>query len=488
MNVGLTTPEVERARRWVAQRLGLEYSANRGLDLARGVEAAMSELGLQSFAAFEALLEASSPDSVPSSVTDVLAKHLTIGETYFFRDQAVFAALDQAILPALIGRESPRRELRIWSAGCCTGEEPYSIAIAVDRALRDPERWEISILGTDVNPVFLRRAELAVFNAWSFRNVAPELRARYFTEREGQHFELDVKIRQMVRFARLNLVHDAYPSAMTGTQELDLIFCRNVLMYLGAEVVQKVVERFRRCLRDGGFLVVSPTETSVELFRQFESKFLRGAIVYQRRDARLDPKLELRLPDRSAGTRPSAATRAMDDAKVSPGSRSGPRPSCDRASERVPVPARAALPSARPSEADPPISGEPPSLFTQARQAANSGNLKQALELCERALGGSKLDCSLHYLRGSILAELGRSNEAVQALERALYLDPDFVLAHFSLGHLAFQRGQLRTARRYLGNVLTLTREMDPDQELAEAGGLRAARLAQIAESLLGML
>jgi chemotaxis protein methyltransferase CheR len=225
-----------------------------------------------------------------------------VGETYFFRDKQSFDAIEQHVLPALLrARETGERRLRIWSAGCCTGEEPYSIAMLLDRLLPSAETWHITLLATDINPAFLRKAAEGEYGEWSFRSTPDWIRDRYFHPRRGGRFKLDDQIRKRVTFSYLNLADDAYPSLTSNTNAMDIIFCRNVLMYFDAKHARTVVENLRRALVDGGWLIVSPAETSSALFSSFTTVEFEGAILYRNDGAMKAPHFVSHVPARAPG-------------------------------------------------------------------------------------------------------------------------------------------------------------------------------------------
>src|SRR3990170_1598225 len=216
-----------------------------------------------------------------------LASHLTVGETYFFRDHALFEALEKQILPSLIAarRAQGLLQLRLWSAGCATGEEPYSLAILLDRLLPDRSRWALTILATDINLEALHVAQRGVYRQWSFRNTPEWVRTRYFHHRDGETFEAAPDIRQTVVFAPLNLNDGSYPSVVTNTVAMDLIFCRNVLMYFTPQAQRASVARLQGALVTGGWLVVSPAEASAALLRPLVPVQCSGAILYHKENA-----------------------------------------------------------------------------------------------------------------------------------------------------------------------------------------------------------
>lgn len=212
------SPEIcDRALTLIASRLGLDFPERRQADLERGLVRALQTGAISDPEIYLAWL-ATLPDESPEWRR--LAGHLTVGETYFFRDRACFEALEQQVLPSLIAarRADGVLRIRIWSAGCATGEEPYSLAILLDRLLFDLSDWALTILATDINPEALETARRGRYREWAFRETPAWVRDRYFQRRGGETLELDPRIRRMVTFAPLNLAEDGYPNIVTNTQ------------------------------------------------------------------------------------------------------------------------------------------------------------------------------------------------------------------------------------------------------------------------------
>ena len=167
---------------------------------------------------------------------------LTNGETYFFRDHGQFDLLRLRLLPELIERRRDAKTLRLWSAGCSSGEEAYSLAMLLDMLLPKRDGWNILILGSDIDEAALAKARRGHYGQWSFRMAPPALKQRYF-QRKGDEWMLDERIRSMVTFRTSNLIGETFPSA--ELRDMDLILCRNVFIYFGAAC------RGRRCGQTG---------------------------------------------------------------------------------------------------------------------------------------------------------------------------------------------------------------------------------------------
>ncbi|MBI5656203.1 MAG: chemotaxis protein CheR [Geobacter sp.] len=460
---------LSRLSGFVADRLGLHFPQQRWHDLERRINQAVADFGFgNAKTCIEWLLaEKLSPEQI-----GMLARHLTIGETYFFREKSSFEKLETVILPELIAaRRGKDQRLRIWSAGCSSGEEPYSVAMSLCRLLPDLQEWQITILGTDVNPAALAKAARGSYGNWSFRGMPAWLRDRYFTRENAGTFRISDAIRGMVTLAPLNLAQDRYPALINNTNAMDIILCRNVLMYFEPAEALRVVGCFHRSLLDGGWLFVSPCEASADLFRDFETISCPGTIFY-RKSVTGSP-----VP----GRRPEAGTELPA---------SGQSPNLDGC---LPVTAVEAVPStladdrvettpaARAIAAEQPETPvEEPDAASMAREFANQGKLHDALAWLEKAIVMSKTDPELYFLRAMIHQELGEADAAIESLKQTLFLDHDFALAHFALGNLSLQTGKTLDAKRHFGNALELLQLVPAAEPLHGGEGLTAGRLAEI--------
>ena len=464
----------------VAASLGLHFPPERWVDLERQTKLAAKDFGFGDGAAFVSWLM--SAPLTPNQIQR-LASHLTISETYFWREPKVFAALRDPILPELIqAREKQGRRLRIWSAGCASGEEVYSIAMLLRELIPKIADWRITLLATDINSHLLRHAALGVYDAWSFRNTPPGLQEVYFRQRDDGRFELNAQIRQMVTFAYLNLAEDTYPAIINGTDYMDLIFCRNVLIYFDRERAQQARQRLFKSLVPGGWLAVAGSELSPKNYEQFAPVRFPGAYLYRRVDGPQPEPVIIQAaavaePERMPGQPllPANRTTMPAPTTLAPATLAPARPD-------LATPAIATLAPATPASAAT-VPGQ--NQTAAVRELANQGKLDEALLACEQALVAGRLDADLHYLHAVILHEQKRDDEAKAALKRVLYLDPGFVLAHIAIGRLAQQRGQTQHAQKCFRNALALLGAFDPADLLPEAEGLTVGRLRQIMQAAL---
>lgn len=452
-------------------RLGLYFPSARWSDLLRRMVAAAPELGYGSpIAGLQALLD----DRLGQREMEVLASHLTVGETYFFRDPEIFSALEHQLLPELIRRrQDTTRRIRIWSVGCSSGEEAYSIAMTAAQLLPDLEGWNISVLATDINAKALAWGREGVYGNWSFRNPLPLPAQRWFLPRGGGGRAVAPQIRSLVSFAYLNLMDDIYPSIETHTNAMDLVFCRNVLMYFHPQRVRQVLERLAGCLLDGGWLVVSPVENSLVNTPLLTPCRLPGLQLFQKGAAEA-ASLHLSEPPAVFSSPQAAPTGTAPLAPILPETRTEAPP---RAPAAPPSPA----PGLQPDRGSPPVELR----VRQARDLANRGLLAEALACCEALIASDKLNPAWTFLYASVRLELGETGAAAAALQRCLYLDSGFVMAHFALANLLLGCGRPQEGYKHYRNALELIAALEPGQVLAEADGMSAGRLREIIETTM---
>lgn len=467
----------------IASTMGLHFPEGRWADMQRALDQAAAEFGHANSATFSEwlLTHELSPNQLRQ-----FASHLTVGETYFFRERKTFEALAEHVLPPLLdSKRKHERRLRIWSAGCCTGEEAYSLSILLTQVIPDLADWHVSILATDINERFLQKASAGIYSDWSFRETSADFKERYFRRQPDGRYAVLPEIKQRVRFASLNLAQDVFPALTTDTNAMDLIFCRNVLMYFTPTQAINVIGNLRRALVDDGWLVVSPTEASQALFSEFKTSNYPGVILYQKATLRDRPASTWKPPE-PAPTFPLPPEPPPPEAPEAPLVESAPSPSArSLATQQYEKGNYAEAVETLLSSSTPPSTSRDYSLL--AHCLANLGRLDEALEWCDRWVVSDKLDASAHYLRAVTLQELDRFEDARLALHRAIYLEPNLILAHFALGNLARSRDRRTEADKHFTNALHLVGRHSADTVLPESDGLTAGRLAEIITSLLSL-
>ena len=482
----------------IEQRFGLHFPEKRRDDLERGLRQAFAASTCQDLDEYRRLLQ--DPEAGGLEL-DRLINALTVGETYFFRDAGQFDALYNRVLPEILERRRLVRTVRLWSAGCASGEEPYSLAIMLRELLPDVDEWSITILGSDINAEALDRARKASYGEWAFREErARRWRARYF-RRQGDRWLLDPRVQRMVTFSRLNLAGSDYPAFETNTTLMDVILCRNVTIYFSPGATRRVVAQLYDALVDGGWLVVGHAEPAPTAYQQFEARPFPHAMLYQRigQTARMAAKPQPPAFALASTRRPSPGSAKSDrdqdrSQPAAPARDPAPRPAHDPTIlDRDPSTAADPLLQARefleygyserardlllPLVTSPPEPAQACALLGQA--SANLGHWAEAERWCRRAVERDRLALEAYYTLALVLQHQGRIDEAIAAMKKVVYIDRHYVLGHFGLADLYHSRHDWAPAQKALDNARRLLEAQPAHQVVPGSGGITAERLYQ---------
>lgn len=255
---------------------GLHFGPESRYLLERRLARRCAELGMRSFTSYHyALRNDASGEGELAWAID----HLTTNETYFLRERRQLDALISEIVPAVRARSggAGSAPVSIWSAGCSSGEEPYSIVLLALEAGLVPGR-DLRVYASDISRQMLQKARRGVYREASFRQMDPWLREKYFSPKDGNH-RISDEVKKHVHFAHLNLM-DESRTALLGS--LDVVICRNVIIYFDLETKRRVVRTFHQKLRPGGFLLLGHSESLINLSTDFTLEHLRNDMVYQR--------------------------------------------------------------------------------------------------------------------------------------------------------------------------------------------------------------
>jgi chemotaxis protein methyltransferase CheR len=441
------------------------------------------------------------------ALLDDLIGELTIGETYFFREPAQFQFIRDVILPELQKSRGAAHTIRVWSAGCASGEEAFSLAMLFDEAGL-PERTHL--LATDISRAALAKARPAIYSAWSLRGEGAAA-ARPYLSHVGDRYVVDPSIRKRVSFEYLNLALDLYPSYASGTWGLDLILCRNVLIYFDRATVRNVASRLHASLAEGGWLITASSDPPLAEWAPFETVLTDQGVFYRRRAEPLGP-----LPacgDRDSDTRPqrlsdflrsrgegpgwgamtptSGNTTAHPDPPLQgwreengPSQVAGPSGQGDgKTTEEILKAARADLfrgDYARAAEQTRDLVDDAGASALHVRALANLDPVL-AERACAEAATRHPLASALQYLRALLLLGLGREGEAARAARRLIYLDRSLALAHFLLGSILQRHGNRKGAWRAYRNAHDLCTARPEGEIVPLSDGEPAGRLAEAA-------
>jgi len=429
-------PMYPKLKQHVVGSTGLAYYEDKDADLAQRIGGRLACLGLRHCGDYLNML--SEPLRGPAEL-DALIAAITIGETYFFRHQEHFDSLRDLVLPGLAARNREHRSLRIWSAGCADGPEPYSLAILLKREMACHfGGWQATILGTDINRQCLARAREGKFEEWALRSTPDDVRRSCF-QSDGKRWGILPEYRESVSFQYHNLVENAFPSLVNNLCKFDLIVCRNVMIYFEADRMRKMILQFYDCLAPGGWLLVGPTEPNMTFFSSFRTVNAPGVTLYQK-------------PDQTVPAPLPADSEPVIFA---------PLPLI-RALHRPPVAPASAL------------------ALSEVRRHADRGAWEDAARCCEELLKKDPRDSQAHFYYGLILDQMQRGPEAERSLRRAIELDRKSVLSHYYLGLFLQSHGDLREAARLFERLLELLKHRRDAEVFADADGITAAELKNL--------
>jgi chemotaxis protein methyltransferase CheR len=496
-SAGLLTPEqFGRLRDRLAEYSGVYLDLARLRLLENGLARRLQATG-DDLAAYERRIQGPGARDELRLLAELVLNH----ETIFFRNGPHLRALREVLLPEIHRRKPPGAPIRIWSAGCATGEEPYSLAITAIETLGQPLARTVEIWATDLSDPALRKAREGFYRGRALQNLPCDLLARYFTPRNDGYMAGD-ELRALVRFEALNLL-DPFPRYASG---VDIIFCQNVTIYFQLKTCQELIGRFYDCLPDAGLLFLGFSETLWNIFDRFHSREVAGAYVYYK--GALDsappsagPAPRQRQSGQQSRQRQSALIPTRIDTDRSRASRDHRTVVPDRAS---PVQPRghadqAALASGRDLLAQgrlddalgalrhvsPQSDCAPEALTLIARAHADRGDLDLAVAEIQRAIEIDTLNEEAHLLLGVILGRQGQWQLAIQQLERARYLRADSALVSFHLAEAYRQAGRVEKAAHEYRNTL---RKLDPHPPGALLDGVAVGWLRETCQRLIEYL
>jgi chemotaxis protein methyltransferase CheR len=289
----LSDAEFARFAQLLHESAGLAFDASRRESLGYCVSERMRARGCADVASYLALLD-------EAAERQALLDEVTIPETHFFRNPPQIRVLRSHVLPELLKQASSTRRLRIWSAGCSTGEEPYTIAMLIRELLPVSSGWDIKVIATDISTRALAAATAARYGERAFVMTDPLDQQRFFyLDTDSGAYVVRDEIRELVEFRHHNLVVDEPPFE---AGELDMVLCRNVTIYFDRNTTKRLMQRLHTRLRDGGYLFLGHAETLWQISDDFTLVSLGDAFVYRRTEAGSERRAV--LPDRRTEEEP----------------------------------------------------------------------------------------------------------------------------------------------------------------------------------------
>lgn len=413
--------------------LGVRVDGNRGMHLLGALQDAVTRDGAPTVEEFLQRVDAD------ASVRDELISVATVGETYFFRHPEQLATLAERVIPDVLAHRTGDRPLRLWSAGCASGEEPYTLAMLTE----DAGVSTAKIIATDVSRRALAKASTAEYGSWSLRG---DQRHIHRFEQVGDAYRVPGRLAGRVEFRPLNLLHDPYP------QDRDIVLCRNVLMYLEPTHIQRVAERLAASLARGGWLITAPADPAFDFGDALEPVLTPGGVMYRRPDARAAHRQPRKPKAAATAARPRHEASADAAGHRTPRESMGPRPAEGAPTLALALQTLDQGDHAAAAELAQAVVGAGEDTATVravwARALGNAGRIPEGEAVAAAAAVVFPLDAELRYLHAELLIEAGRPDAAVAQASAAAYLDPDLGVAHLVLGRAELARGRPDAARR----------------------------------------
>ncbi len=475
--------------------LGFHFPEARFEEMERRLEASLPQLpaGLQE-AGLAGLINA----DWNQKIIDALVPNLSTGETYFFRDPLLWQYVETELIP-FFNRQlnsGRRQNIYTWSAGCCTGEEPFTLAIMFQRFLTNEKLNRFPIFASDVSKLFLQQAQLAQYSTWSMRATPAEIKNQFF-KIEANKFKLSESIVSMVRFFYYNLL-DAQKPPNFPANGLDLIFCRNVLIYFDTTQSLQVVEKLASYLNEDGYLILSPHDIGIAQQSNVEVlSYIDNALLCKQVSSKLqnlaktsDPSAKNTLPVLQAIEKNSlskSSTQPASYAEIS--TVSAVDGNGTASTKKMPASIKAAE-LAREGKYE--AAAETLKAHVKTEQCSdedrklliqcycNTGDKINALACCVDAIRHSPLQPVFYYLKASLEEDSGKQDAAAKTLQQALFLEPKFIIAHYALYNNYRKNGKVKQAQIAVRNILNLLDELDSSCELPESDGITAGQLRAI--------
>lgn len=413
---------------------------------------------------------------------------LTITESYFLRDMGQFNLLRTQVFPELIEEKRKQskklgvtKSLRVWSAGCSTGEEPYSLAILLQELIPDLSEWNLLILGTDINESVLEKAREGIYSDWSFRQVDPLLKSKYFSHLNSE-WKIDHSIQQMVKFRPNNLIQDRYPNPYDEICNMDFIICRNVFVYFDFESIGKVIKKFHHTLRPGGYLMTGHAELYSQIMTEFSTRIFPESVIYQRHKINNPPissenfsqssqKSVIKAPRCNLSNplfnRPSSPEESVmilsEQSPFNLGQNPSPfssSPSSESKGESTPLFTPEKLSTSHPSsslKSSVKLEENHQNFFIEIQNLVQTKSYQEAIEKTQRLLKMYPYHFEGHYLLAQIYANIGQHSQAIEHCRKAIELDSLSSLPYYLLAQIAEEQNQIEEAKSFLKRIIYLS-------------------------------
>ncbi len=306
-DLDMTLDEFKMIRDYIHEKSGIFFAENKMYLVKNRLGKRMAELEIKSVRDYFYHVKY----DVSLREFNTLMTLITTNETSFYRNEPQLLSFSDEVLPVLMEakiKNKKPKHLKIWSAGCSTGEEPYTLAMMMLERTRGQSGWTIEIIANDISDAVLQKARMGEYTGLTLRNVAPAILDRYFAK-TGELYKVKPEVKALVKFSHMNLNDPRKPFVATG---MDTIFCRNVMIYFSDEIKKTLVRGFYNALKPGGYFYIGHSETLHGISKAFKLVYFKNALVYQKEATAVVSSGATKTSDGLSSAASSGAMRAME--------------------------------------------------------------------------------------------------------------------------------------------------------------------------------
>ncbi len=492
-NQPLREDQWQRLRLILRKYSGMECPENRRDELLQAAALASKQAGDLDFESLIQRLD--EPES--EALRNIWISAFTIHETYFFRDGPQWNAIRETVFPERIAARRNSRTLKVWSAGCSSGDEAYTTAMVIDQMMPDVDLWNIKIIGTDISEEIIHKAQRGVYREWAFRQTPMHIRDDYFDPAPNLQWKVKDRIAKRVKFEHLNLKTGIYPSILSGLFDFDLILCRNVLIYFAREEMDITIRRLTECLAPGGFIALGPAEPSPPQGLPLELVSNANSSIYRNKTAPSVARSHYRsvlnpgashtvIPSfnpTGAGTK--SALELLNEASsglANPEDRS-PSSGQSHADLRKNENSLRAKPSTSASFKAVDLSSLEG--IDKVRSLVESGLWQESIAAARELIHKEPINAQAQFYLGLAHKELNHLADSREALRKCLFLNNKHWIAHLLSAGLWQREGQLERAKTHLAAILNGLAQSEMAEILPGTDGTTVGRMRALAESQL---
>lgn len=447
---------------------GLTFSGSRLIDLNNAILQTAEKLNLTHNSLADKILGSISQNEE----FNILLDNLQINETYFFREEKILNLLSKIAIPS-----SNNPACNIWSVGCSTGEEPYSILMFLIESFTSSIQENIDLLATDINLHSMEKALKGKYTPWSFRNTTSERQEKFF-KREGDQFQIKENLVQHVKFRVHNLQTDSYPSIVNGTNAKDVILCRNVLIYFDKESRDRIISKLSDCLIPGGYLFLGLTESSFVNNQNLERIIEKDIVYFRRKESSTStPNKTIRMISKNQGTQFNIpTTQTEDDIFTNSNAHQqniwqtyydvGEYEQCiNEIIENDSSPVEKFNLDKKKNRVK---------FEYLINSLVNLNKTKQAIEHCLEHQEVNKESPYFYLLLANLFVHSDNNESAIDNLTKAIYIDKDYIPAHLLLGRIYFSQNEKGLSDNHYRTALALLNKYDDEQIIDSSTGFSA--------------